>query len=495
MAKKMLFNVNEPEEIRGAIVDSDSGKLYEYDIETRLRQKNRNNIYRGMVVKLEPSIHAAFVEYGGERHGFLPFRNIHEDFWSRKPKGDGKRVRIDDVLKVGQPVLVQVEREAVDNKGAALTTYCTLPGRFLVLRPRESGIGISNKIVDQKDRQSLRDAMKDLKPPEGFGCIVRTAALGKEFEDLERELNYLLRLWKNIQQEAWRDPRVGIVFQDGDLIMRMIRDYYDADIDEIFVDDEEAFERARSYFSAAISGKAEIKYYEGERPLFSAYQVELQIAQVYERRINLPSGGSICIDPTEALIAIDVNSGKTQSESGIEETALKTNLEAATEVARQLRLRDLGGLVVIDFIGMRLSKNVRRVERHMRQILKEDKARIRMGRISSSFGLLSISRQRIRDSKELGYFVSCPSCSGLGKIPNAEASALIVLRHLQDAAATRAYERVEATVPKDIALYLLNQKRAELLFICDSIVILYLITKLLTESFSISHEPLSDLVC
>ena len=461
MPKKMLFNINEPEEIRAALIQD--GRLVEFDVETRLREKNRNNIYRGFVVRVEASIQAAFVEYGAGRHGFLPFAEIHEDFWSQRPPQGVERPRIDDVIRKGQPVLVQVVREELDQKGAALTTYCTLAGRYVVLMPRSGGGGVSRKIEDAEQRRQLRDFMREITLPDGYGFIIRTAGMGRPKEDIQRELNYLMTLWRTIQQQSKRGPRVGIVFQDGDIIMRMIRDYHDNEVDEILVDEEDAFERAHNYFSAILSDSPNIvKHYKDDQPLFLRYHVETQIASVFERKIPLPSGGSIVLDQTEALVAIDVNSGKTQSDSGTEETALKTNLEAAEEIARQLRLRDLGGLIVIDFIGMRLSRNIREVERRFAQAIKLDKARIKLGHISVFFGLLSLSRQRIRESKALGHFTICDHCGGHGKIPNVESSALIVLRKLQEVATLQLYDRAEVRIPSSVAMYMLNHKRTEL---------------------------------
>ncbi|MCK6511431.1 Rne/Rng family ribonuclease [Myxococcota bacterium] len=461
MSKKMLFNVNEPEEVRAAIIEN--GKLVEFDVENRLREKNRNNIYRGYVVRVEPSIQAVFVEYGAGRHGFLPFHEIHPDFWSSHSPKDKDRPRVDEVLQKGQPVLVQVVREELENKGAALTTYCTIPGRYVVLMPRSGGGGVSRKIDDAEQRKALRDFMRDLKLPDGFGIIVRTAGMGRPIEDIQRELDYLLRLWRTIQQQSKRGPRAGCVFQDSDIIQRMIRDYYDSSIDEILVDEEEAFERARDYYAALISSQQNIvRFYDEDRPLFTHYNIEPQISEVFERKISLASGGSIVIDQAEALVAIDVNSGRAQSENNTEDTALRTNIEACYEISRQLRLRDLGGLIVIDFISMRILRNTREVERHFRLAIQHDKARIRIGKISASFGLLSLSRQRIRDSKALGHFIPCPHCNGHGQLPNPEASALMVLRRLQELALQKRFERVEARLPHDVAIYMLNHKREEL---------------------------------
>jgi Rne/Rng family ribonuclease len=460
MSKKMLFNMSEPEEIRGTITEN--GKVIEYDIETRTREKSRNNIYRGYVVQIETSLQAAFVEYGAARHGFLPFGEIHPDFWSQAPEED-KRPRIDQVMRKGQMVVVQVVREEVGNKGAALTTYCTLPGRYLVLMPLSNNSGISRKIETQSERRAIRELMRDLRSPEGFGYIVRTAGLGVTKEEIERDLDILVRLWRNIQKETKRrGPRTGLIFEDGDLIQRMIRDYYESDVDEIFVDEIEACERASTYFSALMPNLPNVvKFYQDPIPLFSRFEIEHQLEQFYQHKITLPSGGSIVIDTTEALVAIDVNSGKTQSEN-TEDTAYKTNLEAAQEIARQLRLRDLGGLIVIDFIGMRIARNIRGVERVVRQATKSDKARIKIGRISSFFGLLTLSRQRIRDAKSYAHFTACPVCQGVGKLPNTEASAMLVLRHLKALALQGQYGRIVAKLPPQVALYLLNQKRDSL---------------------------------
>lgn len=466
MSKKMLFNTTEPEEIRAAIIEND--ELIEYDIETRTREQNRNNIYRGYIVQIEPSIQAAFVEYGTHRHGFLPFREIHPDFWSKQPpkeQSEDRNLSIEQVLRKGQQVLVQVVREEIDHKGAALTTYCTLPGRYLVLMPRSENGGISRKIEDPSERQSLRKIMKSIQPPEGFGYIIRTAGLGKTETEISRDLDIMVRLWKSIQNAAKHGPRAGLVFKEADLVHRMIRDYHDTDVEEIWIDEPEAFERARNYFSAVMPNMENVvKLYDSKTPVFDQYDIELRLLQLYDRKVHLESGGSIVIDSTEALVAIDVNSGKTQSEN-TEETAYKTNCEAAREIARQLRLRDLGGLVVIDFIGMRNIRHMRGVERVLRDAVKSDKARIRLGRLTSTFGLLTLSRQRIRDRKELAHFVTCPTCKGQGKFPNTETNALIAYRHLHQLAMQEQYDHINASLPKDVALYLLNHKRSQIVWI------------------------------
>lgn len=460
MPKKMLFNARQLEECRAAIIENN--ELLEYDIETTSREQNRNNIYRGYIVQVEPSIQAAFVEYGTNRHGFLPFREIHPDFYSRKPKDGVRHPSIDQVMRKGQQVVVQVVREEVDHKGAALTTYCTLPGRYLVLMPRSDNSGISRKIEDPGERKSLRNIMKSIKPPEGFGYIIRTAGLGKSESEISRDLDIMVRLWKSIQKAAKRGPRVGLIFQDADIIQRMIRDYYDQDVDEIWIDDPDSFDRAHTYFSAVMPNVDNVvKLYEDAVPLFTANGIEDQLQMIYERQVPLPSGGSIVIDSTEALVAIDVNSGKTQSDN-TEETAFKTNCEAAAEIARQIRLRDIGGLVVIDFIGMRMTKHMRGVERAMREAVKEDKARIRLGRLNTTFGLLTLSRQRIRDRKELAHFVTCPGCRGMGKYPNVETNALAAYRHLYHLAMQEKFDKISASLPREVAFYLLNYKRKRL---------------------------------
>lgn len=462
MLKQMLFNMNEPEEIRATIVED--GKVIEFDIETRTREKNRNSIYRGYIVQIEQSIQAAFVEYGANRHGFLPFSEIHPSFYGQQPSSgdDQPPANVGQLLRKGQPVLVQVVREEIGNKGAALTTLCTLPGRYLVYMPMSNNTGISRKIENPTERRTIRDMIKDIKTPNGEGFIVRTASSGMTQESLLRDLEILNRLWTNIQKVARSGPRVGLIFEDGDLLQRMIRDYYDDTVVEILVDEPGAYERAHSYFSAVMPQKPNVvKLYDHPVPLYTAYQIEPQLAQLYQRKISLPSGGSIVIDTTEALVAIDVNSGKTQSDN-TEETAYKTNVEACEEIARQLRLRDLGGLIVIDFIGMRMGKHNRGVERAMRVATKDDKARIKIGRISSFFGLLSLSRQRIRDAKGFAFFRECPSCHGMGKVPNTESSALEVFRHLQMLASRGVYERIHASLPQEVAMYLLNHKRQSL---------------------------------
>ncbi|TNE43859.1 MAG: ribonuclease E/G [Deltaproteobacteria bacterium] len=460
MPKQMLFNMTEPEEIRATIVED--GKVVEFDIETQTREKNRNNIYRGYIVQIEPSIQAAFVEYGANRHGFLPFGEIHPSFFNQDSANKEDSNNVAQMIRKGQTVLVQVVREEIGNKGAALTTYCTLPGRYLVFMPMSNKTGISRKIENQSERRALREVIEGISTPNNEGFIVRTAGSGMTREDLSRDLEILSRLWGNIQNAARRGPRAGLIFEDGDLLQRMIRDYYNDDVEAIYIDEEDAYERASTYFDAVMPHQDNVvKHYNDDMPLFIAHNIEEQLSQLYQRKIPLPSGGSIVFDSTEALVAIDVNSGKTQSDN-TEETAYKTNLEAAEEIVRQLRLRDLGGLVVIDFIGMRQGKHNRGVERAVRQAIKGDKARVKVGRISSYFGLLTLSRQRIRDAKGFAFFTECSSCSGTGKVPNAESAAVGVLRQFQLLAAGEQYEKITASLPHDVAMYLLNHKRTRI---------------------------------
>ncbi len=460
MPKQMLFNMTEPEEIRATIVED--GKVVEFDLETQTREKNRNNIYRGYIVQIEPSIQAAFVEYGANRHGFLPFGEIHPSFFNQDSSNKEDSNNVAQMIRKGQTVLVQVVREEIGNKGAALTTYCTLPGRYLVFMPMSNKTGISRKIESQSERRALREVIEGISTPNNEGFIVRTAGSGMTREDLSRDLEILSRLWGNIQNAARRGPRAGLIFEDGDLLQRMIRDYYNDDVEAIYIDEEDAYERASTYFDAVMPHQDNVvKYYNEDAPLFIAHNIEEQLSQLYQRKIPLPSGGSIVFDSTEALVAIDVNSGKTQSDN-TEETAYKTNLEAAEEIVRQLRLRDLGGLVVIDFIGMRQGKHNRGVERAVRQAIKGDKARVKVGRISSYFGLLTLSRQRIRDAKGFAFFTECSSCGGTGKVPNAESAAVGVLRQFQLLAAGEQYEKITASLPHDVAMYLLNHKRTRI---------------------------------
>ena len=462
MMKKMLINVADPEESRMAIVED--GVLAELIIETPLQELSRGNISKGEIVKLEPSLHATFVDYGGTRHGFLPFSEIHPDYYTQDPKADRResRPRMQEIIKPHQEVLVQLEKEETATKGAALTTYISLPGRYLVLMPGSDGGGISRKIEGEKERQKMKEIVQQLELPPGMGLIVRTAGFGRHKSDLAKDLHYLLRLWESIQAKAKKMPTPSQIYRERDLVIRSIRDYFTPDIDEVLIDSKEVYNQAKDFLRAVMPRyQDKVKLYHEKRPLFSKYELEKQIETIYERKVSLRSGGSIVIDPAEALVAVDVNSGRATQGRGIEETAFKTNLEAAEEISRQLRLRDLGGLVVIDFIDMWDRKHKQEVERALRNALKPDKARIEMGRISR-FGLLELSRQRLRPALSSRSFISCAKCNGTGMVKSTEAAAIAVLRRVQAGMAKGACTQVKVEVPDEVATYLLNQKRAEL---------------------------------
>lgn len=462
MMKKMFINSVDPEESRMAIVED--GVLTELLIETSRQELSRGNIYKATIVNIEPSLQATFVDYGEARHGFLPFSEIHPDYYSQKPEESKKesRPRIQEVIKRNQEVLVQVEKEETGTKGAALTTYISLPGRYLVLMPGSDGGGISRKIEEEKERRKIKEIVQQLEVPKGMGLIVRTAGLEKGKSDLAKDLHYLLRLWESILTKSKKMSSPSLIYQEQDLVIRSIRDYFTPDIDEVLIDRKEVFNRAKDFFRAVMPRyQGKVKLYQEKRPIFSKYELEKQIELIYERKVPLASGGSIVIDPTEALVSIDVNSGRATQGRGMEETAFKTNLEAAEEIARQLRLRDLGGLVVIDFIDMWDQKHKQEVERRLRHALKPDKARIEMGRISR-FGLLELSRQRIRPAVMGRCFIPCAHCSGSGLVKSTEAAALTVLRKVQAGLAKGGCTQVKVELPDEVATYLLNQKRAEL---------------------------------
>jgi ribonuclease E len=462
MVKKMLINAAEPEERRMAIVED--GVLSELIIETSLQELSRGNIYKAKIVNIEPSLQATFVDYGEARHGFLPFSEIHPSYYA--PGGDGEsregRPRIQEAIKRNQEVLVQVEKEEKGTKGAALTTYISLAGRYLVLMPGSGGGGISRKIEGEKDRKHIKEIVQQLGVPEGMGLIVRTAGMEKNKTELAKDLQSLLRLWESIQAKSAKTQAPALIYQEPDLVFRSIRDYFTADIDEVFIDDKTVFHQAKDFFRAILPRyQNKVKLYGEKRPLFSKYELEKQLETIYERKVPLKSGGSIVIDPTEALVAIDVNSGRATQGRGMEDTAYQTNLEAAEEIARQLRLRDLGGLVVVDFIDMWDRKHKQEVERSLRNALKRDKARVEIGRISR-FGILELSRQRIRPAVAGRSFIACGNCGGSGLVKSTEAAALAVLRKIQAGLAKGGCLQVKVELPDEVATYLLNQKRAEL---------------------------------
>jgi len=456
MSKKMLINASHPEENRVAIVVD--GVLSELDIELAGQEQSRGNIYKAAVVRVETGLQAAFVDYGADKLGFLQISEIHPEIYPARNQSNG-RPRIADILHRGQEILVQVVKEERGNKGAALTTFLSLPGRYMVLMPDSSTKGVSRKITEEAQRKILKKTMAELHLPDQMGYIVRTAGIGKEKDELKRDFDYLVRLYEGIIQRKEQVKAPAQLYQESNLAIRSIRDYFSSDMDEVLVDDEKVFSDTKDFFSLVMPEYTHlVKRHRERRPIFSRYQIEEQIDTLSRNQIPLPSGGSIVIDPTEALVAIDVNSGKMSSESGIEATASKTNLEAATEVGRQLRLRDLGGLIVIDFIDMRDRKHIREIEQEIRKALKNDKARVSVGRISQ-FGLLEMSRQRIKPVLSVGAYQECPHCHGLGRIKSIEAQAVSFLRQAHTAAAKGQIGHIEARVPYEVANYLLNQKR------------------------------------
>ncbi len=456
--KRMLFNATQAEELRVAIVDGQ--KLIDLDIESAAKEQRKSNIYKAVITRLEPSLEAAFVDYGADRHGFLPFKEIARTYLNKN--GDGGRVRPQDVLKEGDELVVQVEKDERGNKGAALTTYVSLAGRYLVLMPNNPRGGGVSRRVEGDERAELRDVMDALDVPNGMSLIARTAAIGRAAEELQWDLNYLLQLWAAIDGAAHAQAGAFLIYQEGSLVIRAIRDYFQPDIGEILVDTNDVYEQAQQFMAHVMPQNVNrVKRYADDVPLFSRFQIEHQIDAAYSRQVNLPSGGAIVIDHTEALVSVDVNSGRATKGADIEDTALRTNVEAADEVARQLRLRDLGGLLVIDFIDMESSKNQREVENRLRDALRHDRARVQMGKISR-FGLLELSRQRLRPALAETSYIPCPRCNGTGHIRSTESSALQILRILEEEAMKENTGAVHCQVPVDVATFLLNEKRVDI---------------------------------
>ncbi len=458
--KRMLINATQPEELRVAIVDGQ--KLYNLDIEVPGRELKKANIYKGRITRIEPSLEAAFVDYGAERHGFLPMKEIARSYFSEEAQASGRRPSIKEALKEGQEVIVQVEKEERGNKGAALTTFLSLAGRYLVLMPNNPRAGGVSRRIEGQERAELREAMSQLEIPEGMGLIVRTAGIGKQIEELQWDLDYLLQLWRAIEESAGKRAAPFLIYQESNVIIRSIRDHLRADIGEILIDNEETFSQARQFIRQVMPhNERKLKLYEDKVPLFSRYQIESQIESAFQREVRLPSGGSIVIDHTEALTSIDINSSRATKGADIEETALNTNLEAADEIARQLRLRDLGGLFVIDFIDMTPSRHQREVENRLREAMKEDRARVQIGRISR-FGLLEMSRQRIRPSLGDSSAQVCPRCQGQGLIRSVDSLSLSILRIVEEEALKEGTGRINAQLPVEVATYLLNEKRRQI---------------------------------
>ncbi|MEZ4600319.1 MAG: Rne/Rng family ribonuclease [Syntrophotaleaceae bacterium] len=461
MSRKMLINATHPEEHRVAIVED--GNLVELDIEITGKEQTRGNIYKGVVVRVETGLQAAFIDFGGERPGFLQIGEIHPSFFKTQNGENRGRPRINDLLRRGQELLVQVVKEERGTKGAALTTYLSLPGRFMVLMPESETKGVSRKIEQESQRKKLKEAMASLELPINIGYIVRTAGIGQKKTELKRDVDYLIRVYEKILDLGSKVKAPALIYKESNLVIRSIRDYFSSDIDEVLVDDPAVAREAKEFFEIVMPEYAKlVKLHQERRPIFSRYQIEEQIENITRNKVSLPSGGSIVIDSTEALVAVDVNSGKLATEQGVEATAFKTNMEAAVEVARQLRLRDLGGLIVIDFIDMRDRKHIRDVEKCLKDALKIDKARVTVGRISQ-FGLLEMSRQRIKSVLAAASYLPCPHCEGTGRIKSAESQALDFLRRIYTGMAKGQISQVDAEIPLEVSSYLLNQKRAELL--------------------------------
>jgi ribonuclease E len=466
--KRMLFNATQAEELRVAIVDGQ--KLIDLDIETAGKEQRKGNIYKGVVTRVEPSLEAAFIEYGSERHGFLPFKEVSRAYFLGDNVDVG-RARIQDVMREGQELIVQVDKDERGTKGAALTTFISLAGRYLVLMPNNPRGGGVSRRVEGEERNELRDLIAQLEVPAGMSLIGRTAGLGRTLEELQWDLNYLLQLWRAIETAAApafegeggkrSNPPPFLIFQEGSLVIRAIRDYFSQDIGELLIDTESIYDQCKQFMAHVMPANVNrVKLYRDDVPLFSRFQIEHQIETAYSRIVPLPSGGAVVIDHTEALVAVDVNSARATKGQDIEETAFRTNLEAADEIARQLRLRDLGGLVVIDFIDMESARNQRDVENRLRDALHYDRARVQMGKISR-FGLMELSRQRLQTSLGESSHIACPRCHGTGHIRSIESSALHILRILQEEAMKENTAAVHAQVPVDVATFLLNEKRSE----------------------------------
>jgi ribonuclease E len=457
--KRMLFNATQQEELRVAIVDGQ--KLIDIDIETTGREQRKSNIYKGVITRIEPSLEACFVSYGEERHGFLPFKEVARTYF--KEGVEARSASIKDALREGQEIMVQVEKEERGNKGAALTSFVSLAGRYLVLMPNNPRGGGVSRRVEGEDRQELRETMDKLDLPTGMSVIARTAGIGRNVDELQWDLNYLMQLWRAIEGAGQSGAGAFLIYQESSLVIRAIRDYFQPDIGEILIDTDDIYEQAQQFMSHVMPDMVHrVKRYSDDVPLFSRFQIEHQIETAYSRTVPLPSGGAIVIDHTEALVSVDVNSARATRGSDIETTAFNTNCEAAEEVARQLRLRDLGGLIVIDFIDMENTKNQREVETRLKDALHYDRARVQMGKISR-FGLMELSRQRLRPSLSEGSHVTCPRCNGTGHIRDTESSALQVLRIIQEEAMKENSAAIHIQAPVDVAAFLLNEKRGEIL--------------------------------
>lgn len=462
MSTKILINAVDPAECRIAKVQD--GKLEDFHTETAGREVTQGNIYKGTITRIEPSLQAVFVDYGAERNGFLQQHEIHSDYYQDP---SSKENSIQNLVKRGQELLVQVTKDPVMKKGAMLTTFLSLPGRRLVLMPGSDTMGISRKVETEEERSRLKDILKQVKTPEGFGVIIRTAGQGCSKTAITRDLSYLMRLWKNIKSDVMRVKTPALMYKERDLVLRSLRDYFTTDVNEILIDNASVLREVKNYIHIIAPKQVKIvKKYNWANPIFSKYALEDQIASVFESRVDLKSGGSIVIEQTEAMVSIDVNSGKSTSQDSIEETAHQTNLEAAEEIARQLRLRDLGGLVVVDFIDMWERKHKTDVEKALKLHLKRDKAKTKVGRISV-FGLLEMSRQRLRPSIEFGSYSACPHCRGKGLTPSPEKLGLNFFRELNLKSLKGEITLVRGVVPPQVANFLLNERRKDLLDLED----------------------------
>lgn len=461
MARKILINTIDEEESRMAIIED--GKLVEFNIQMSVKEPTTGNIYKGIVQRVERGLQAAFVEYGGNRNGFLPLNDVRSEYFVRAEEGENTgKPEGKPVLKVGQELLVQVVREQKNNKGAMLTTYLSLPGRYIVLMPGKRSSGISRKIENEADRKRLRDMMDTIVHKEGMGFIVRTAGMNRTKQELLRDFQILLRLWKDIKQKAEKTSAPALIYQESDFAVRSLRDYYTSDVDEILVDSVDTYKKMRTYFKAVSPRNVKmIKQYKEDTPIFNKYNLENQIDAVYRERVNLKSGSYLIITPTEAMITIDVNSGRATNRKDVEETAFRTNLAAAEEIARQLRLRDLGGLIVIDFIDMKDQKHNAQVEKVFKKSLKVDRLRIQLSKISK-FGILELSRQKKQSTIQEISYTSCPHCKGTGMRPSMEYIALNTFRKIKSEAVKGDYSAINVSLPYEVSDYLLNQKRSEM---------------------------------
>src|SRR6516225_5078275 len=454
--KRMLVNATQEEELRVALVDGQ--KLFDLSIELPSREQKKANVYKARISRIEPSLEACFVDYGAQRHGFLPLKEVSKEYFRQQPQGG--RMNIRELLSEGQEVIVQVEKEERGTKGAALTTFISLAGRFLVLMPNNPRAGGVSRRIEGEDRDQMREVMSQLKIPDGMGAIVRTAGVGRSVEELQWDLDNLKTQWEQIEAAAKDRGAPFLVFRESDAVTRAMRDYLSDDIGEVLVDGQAAFQKAQEYMQRFMPADVQrrLKLYSDDIPLFTRFQIESQIESAYAHKVQLPSGGSIVIDYTEALVSIDINSARATRGSDIETTATNTNLEAAEEIARQLRIRDIGGLIVIDFIDMESTKNQREVEDRLRDAVKMDRARIQIGRLSR-FGLLEMSRQRLRPSLGESSHIVCPRCVGIGSIRSVESMTLAVLRLIGEELRKDRTARVIAQVPVSVATYLINEKR------------------------------------